>query len=252
MAVIISRRASYCPNFATAPIRLLIVTTNISNSIRVLTVDDDPMVLRFLSQYFAETEDIRVVAEARDGVEALSLLDTISVDIVLADICMPGMDGVELLHEVQKRPTPPLFVAITALDTDDTMIRVLASGGAGYIVKSAPPCTIIAALRDALEGGIAVSPRALKRLIKYISDVPQIPHSWNKTKDIYRLGSLKNTELAVLSHLCDGKSDAEISASLNYAESTVRKHVSRLISLFGVKSRLSLVVKVLHAKYMNH
>ncbi|MGP5724137.1 response regulator, partial [Corynebacterium casei] len=147
------------------------MTINFSNSIRVLIVDDDPMVLHFLGVYFETTEDIQVVAEARAGAEALSLLDNITVDIILADICMPNMDGLELLHEIQKRPNPPLFIAMTALDTDDTMLKVLADGGAGYIVKSARPCTIITALRDAVEGGITVSPRALKRLAKYLSDV---------------------------------------------------------------------------------
>ncbi|WP_193025624.1 response regulator [Corynebacterium casei] len=228
------------------------MTINFSNSIRVLIVDDDPMVLHFLGVYFETTEDIQVVAEARAGAEALSLLDNITVDIILADICMPNMDGLELLHEIQKRPNPPLFIAMTALDTDDTMLKVLADGGAGYIVKSARPCTIITALRDAVEGGITVSPRALKRLAKYLFDVPQIPYSCNADEHFPRLDSLKSTEKMVLRHLCDGKSDAEISELMNYAESTVRKHVSHLISLFEVKSRLSLVVKVLGTKYIDH
>ena len=138
--------------------------------VKVLLVDDDPEVLSSFRQYFATTKDIRVVAEAHDGVEALTVLDNVPLDIILADIHMPEMDGVTLLHEVRRRTDPPPFVAITAFDGDETMLRVLAGGGAGYIVKSSRPQAIISAVRDALTGGITVSPQALSRLVDYIPD----------------------------------------------------------------------------------
>ena len=225
------------------------VAPSSSNPIRVLIVDDDPLALSSLDAYFTEAQDIQVAAEARGGIEALSVLDKISVDIVLADIHMPEMDGVTLLHEINRRPNPPLFIAITALDTDETMLEVLAGGGAGYIVKSARPQTIVTALRDAVDGGTTVSPQALKRLVSYLSDSPKAPLSLNADGRILPFDSLTNVERTVLDYLCEGKSNAEIAQAMNYSESTVKKQVSHLISLFGVTSRLSLVVSALRAGY---
>lgn len=212
----------------------------------VLIVDDDPLVLSSLRQYFATTEDIRVVAEARDGVEALTALDSVNVDIILADIHMPEMDGVSLLHEVRRRVDPPAFVAITALDSDETMLKVLAGGGAGYIVKSSRPQAIITAVRDAVAGGTTVSPQALRRLVDYIpEEVPTpAPHQADLSS-VYE--SLTKAERQVLRHLCGGLSNAQIASAMNYSESTVKKHISHVISRFGASSRLSLAVMVIQS-----
>lgn len=217
---------------------------------RVLIVDDDPLVLSSLRSYFATTEDIYVVAEARDGLEALTTLDSLSVDLVLADIHMPTMDGVTLLHEIQRRREPPAFVAITALDTDSTMLEVLAGGGAGYIIKSSRPQAIITAVRDATAGGTAISPQALRRLVGYISDRPTTPKSPIKESST-TYDSLTDIEKRVLEHLCKGMSNAEIAKTMNYSESTVKKHVSKLISDFNVTSRLSLAVTVISSSSRN-
>lgn len=212
----------------------------------VLIVDDDPLVLSSFRQYFATTQDIRVVAEARDGIEALTALDNVNVDVVLADIHMPEMDGVTLLHEVQRRADPPAFVAITALDSDETMLKVLAGGGAGYIVKSSRPQAIITAVRDTVTGGTTVSPQALSRLVDYIpEEVPPLASRRADLSLVYE--SLTKAEGHVLRCLCDGLSNAEIASAMKYSEATVKKHVSHLISCFGATSRLSLVVMVIQS-----
>lgn len=218
-----------------------------SAAIWVMIVDDDPIMLKALRTYFSSTSDIRVVAEAYDGTEALALLDSVEVDIVLADIHMPEMDGVTLLHHIRKREDPPVFVAITALDTDDTMLEVLSGGGAGYIVKSSRPQTIITAVRDAVEGGTAVSPHALKRLVGHI---PHGDFARNSSRASSPFSTLSTPEVKVLKLLCDGKSNAEICETLGFSESTVKKHVSNLIATFGVKSRLSLAVTTIRAGYL--
>lgn len=212
----------------------------------VLIVDDDPLVLSSFRQYFDTTEDIRIVAEARDGVEALTALDNVNVDIILADIHMPEMDGVTLLREVQRRVDPPAFVAITALDSDETMLKVLAGGGAGYIVKSSRPQSIITAVRDAVVGGTTVSPQALRRLIDYIPE--EAPTPVPRQADLSPVyESLTKVERRVLQHLCEGLSNAEIASAMKYSEATVKKHISHLISWFGVTSRLSLAVIVIQS-----
>ncbi|WP_236592680.1 response regulator [Corynebacterium striatum] len=213
---------------------------------RVLIVDDDPLVLHSFRQYFATTEDIRVVAEAHNGIEALTAIDSVNVDIVLADIHMPEMDGVTLLQEVQRRLSPPVFVAITALDSDETMLKVLAGGGAGYIIKSSRPQAIITAVREAMTGGTTVSPQALNRLIKYIPGkvlTPAFPQT--NLSPVYE--RLTKAETHVLQYICQGLSNAEIASAMKYSEATVKKHVSHLIACFGVTSRLSLAITVIQS-----
>lgn len=214
----------------------------------VLVVDDDPIVLAALRQYFSSTDDIRIVAEATNGVEALTLLNNVSVDVVLADIHMPEMDGVTLLREIQRRSNPPAFVAITALDADDSMLKVLAGGGVGYIIKSARPQEIISAVREAADGGTTVSPQAMTRLVDYIpAERPPEDPVLTQLGPVY--AKLTGVEKRVLGHLCEGLSNAEIAHVLNYSEATVKKHVSQLIGQFGVSSRLSLAVTAIRSGF---
>ena len=215
--------------------------------VKVLLVDDDPEVLSSFRQYFATTKDIRVVAEAHDGVEALTVLDNVLLDIILADIHMPEMDGVTLLHEVRRRTDPPPFVAITAFDGYETMLRVLAGGGAGYIVKNSRPQAIISAVRDALTGGITVSPQALSRLVDYIPD--KVPASAAHRADSFSAyQDLTKVEARILHYICQGLSNAESASAMKYSEATVKKHVSHLIARFGATSRLSLAITVIQSK----
>ncbi|WP_408911318.1 response regulator [Corynebacterium gottingense] len=215
--------------------------------VKVLLVDDDPEVLSSFRQYFATTKDIRVVAEAHDGVEALTVLDNVPLDIILADIHMPEMDGVKLLHEVRRRTDPPPFVAITAFDGDETMLRVLAGGGAGYIVKSSRPQAIISAVRDALTGGITVSPQALSRLVDYIPDNVSAS-AVHRADSFSAYKDLTKVEARILHYICQGLSNAEIASAMKYSEATVKKHVSHLIARFGATSRLSLAITVIQSK----
>lgn len=210
----------------------------------MLLVDDDPIVRSSLKSYFASTSDIRVIAEACDGIEALEFLRAVSIDVVVADIHMPTMDGIALLRRIRQEQQPPVFVAITALDSDSTMLEVLASGGAGYIIKSSKPQAIISAVRDAMSGGTTVSPQALKRLVGHVAGVPLAPNSTDMERvQVYH--ELTGVEKDVLKHLCEGSSNSEIARAMNYSESTVKKQMSKLIALFGVSSRLKLAVTII-------
>lgn len=208
-----------------------------SRPTRILIVDDDPLVLASLRAYFGTADDIEVVGEASNGREALDALAAKDIDLVLSDIHMPEMDGVSLLHEVKQIQNPPVFVAMTGFDTDETMLQTLTSGAAGYIIKSSKPREIIESVRDAMSGGTSVSPQCLSRLVDYIPnrEVAALRASQKQVR-------LTDAEERVLSLLCDGLSNAEIAQKTQYAESTVKKHVSHLISYFGANSRLSLVV----------
>lgn len=216
------------------------------SGIRVLLVDDAPLIISSFQTYLATTNDIEVVATAQNGKEALAVLETVDVDLVLADIHMPEMDGVTLLREIKFREKQPIFVAITALDSDRTMLKVLAMGGAGYIVKSATPQSIINAIRDAVAGGTTVSPKAMRRLTDYIPSEVPIPSV--KEAELERISqSLTKIEKRVLQHLCEGLSNVEIATAMNYSEGTIKRHLSNLISYFAVSSRLKLAITVVES-----
>ncbi|RNE48044.1 LuxR C-terminal-related transcriptional regulator [Corynebacterium alimapuense] len=129
------------------------------------------------------------------------------------------------------------------------MLKILAGGGAGYIVKSARPQAIITALRDAVSGGTTVSPQALSRLVDYIPNKDVSPSRTSKTSPIYE--NLTLVEKDVLEHLCQGMSNADIAATMRYSEATVKKYISYLISHFGVTSRLSLAVSAIQSGHVN-
>lgn len=209
--------------------------------IRVFLVDDDPLVRDVLTRYFHNTDDITVVGTASNGAEALKLIEPAEVDIVLSDVHMPQMDGATLLKNLAQRPHTPAFLAITSLENDRAMLDVLAHGGRGYILKSQPPEEIILSVRQAVTGGTVVSPAAMNKLVQYIAPEPVRPTP-------ARTGlpqGITDTESAVLDLLCEGLSNADIAKRLNYSESTVKKQVSHLLTLFDVTSRLDLVVTVL-------
>ncbi|AKK07117.1 two component transcriptional regulator, LuxR family [Corynebacterium mustelae] len=224
------------------------------NLIKVLLVDDDPLVLSSIEQYFSITSRIEVAATTNSGAEALEFLNNHAVDVVLADIHMPLMDGVTLLSEVMDRPNPPIFIAITALDRDDVMLKILQSGGSGYVLKSQRPQEIIKAVFDAVEGGTIVAPHALNRLVQYL---PQTGSAGSANSGSLNSGSfwvpgfekITKTERDILELLCRGMSNVQIANELHYAQSTVKKHISNIMLVFDAKTRLELVTKVLNPEH---
>lgn len=214
--------------------------------IRVFLVDDDPLVRDVLNRYLTSADGIDVVGTASSGPEALEVINAEDVDLVLSDVYMPEMDGPTLLAHLNERPHTPAFLAITSLENDRKMLDVLAQGGRGYILKSQPPEEIILSVRQAVNGGTVVSPAAMTNLVRYLSpdDKPAEPATPQRT---YPEG-INDAEIDVLELLCEGLSNSDIARRLNYSESTVKKQVSHLIKLYGVSSRLDLVVHVLGGK----
>lgn len=223
----------------------------IGQCLKVLLVDDDPLVLDTLGKYFATTHDIEVVASVSNGAEALAALDRLErVDIILADIHMPTMDGPSLLAEVRKRPNPPVFLAVTAFDSDRAMLQILRLGGAGFILKSQRPASIIEAVREVSTGGMVVSPQSMVQLVKHLG-ADAAPTKHDPIREAMKLTTLTDGERQVLNLLCRGYSNAEICELLLVSNSTVKKHVSSLLVKFGATSRLNLVVRVLGAEYFD-
>lgn len=222
-----------------------------NSPVNVLLVDDNPLVLSSFRHYFNTTDDISVVAEASNGEEALQRLREHEIDVVLADIHMPTMDGPTLLENINKLDRQPIFIAVTAFDSDRTMLRILRHGGAGYVLKSERPQVLIDAVRSAADGGMVVSPQAMTRLAAHLRDDAGTDASprVDPIGEAMKLQTLTPSERNVLVLLCQGMSNSEIAEQLAYSESTIKKYVSHIMEQFGATSRLNLVVKVLNAEY---
>ena len=225
--------------------------TTSENPIRVFLVDDDPLVREVLKSYLDSAEGITVVATASDGSEALERIPELDVDVVLSDVYMQHMGGAELLRNLDARGAAPAFLAISSLDNDSAMLDILDHGGRGYILKSQPREEIILSVRQAVAGGTVISPAAMNKLLPHLSQreaqAPQAaPERPKAALDVP--AGVSDTEQKVLELLCDGLSNADIAKHLNYSESTVKKMVSKLLSAYGVSSRLDLVVTVLNGR----
>ena len=226
--------------------------TTSESPIRVFLVDDDPLVREVLKSYLDSAEGITVVATASDGTEALERIPELDVDVVLSDVYMQHMGGAELLRNLDARGAAPAFLAISSLDNDTAMLDILDHGGRGYILKSQPREEIILSVRQAVAGGTVISPAAMNKLLPHLSQrEPQVPHNDREARPEAAIdvpAGVSVTEQKVLELLCDGLSNADIAKRLNYSESTVKKMVSKLLSMYGVSSRLDLVVTVLNGR----
>lgn len=201
----------------------------------ILLVEDDAAIRESLPLYFTTTEDLKVVATAPDGRAALQWLEDNKCDIVLSDIHMPDMDGIELLSRLNRLAQPPIFVAMTAFDTDETMLEVLTQGAAGYIIKGETPQGMIQAVYDALSGGTSLSPECVRRLIER--------SPWTMSRSGSVADQLTRTEESIIRKLAQGKTNKQIGEELFYSEAYIKKVISSLLQKFEVQSRIELVLK---------
>lgn len=226
--------------------------TTPESPIRVFLVDDDPLVREVLKSYLDSADGINVVETASDGSEALERIPELDVDVVLSDVYMQHMGGAELLRNLVARGAAPAFLAISSLDNDSAMLDILDHGGRGYILKSQPREEIILSVRQAVAGGTVISPAAMNKLLPHLSQreakTPKAAQNAHSNAAISVPPGVSDIEQRVLELLCDGLSNADIAKRLNYSESTVKKMVSKLLSAYGVSSRLDLVVTVLNGR----
>ena len=215
----------------------------------LLLVDDDPLVLEALGHYFATAEDMEVRATAENGKDALEQLKANDIDAVIADVHMPEMDGTVLLREINKLEDPPVFIAMTAMDNDDTLKEVMSHKAAAYILKSSKPAYIQDTVREAVRGGTVVAPQSLTRLFQQMPELHTDDDAAAAPNHAPEAPTISPAQERILNLVCEGKSNEEIATSTHYAAGTVKKYVSSLLSEFHAKSRLELAVKALKAGY---
>jgi DNA-binding NarL/FixJ family response regulator len=196
--------------------------------IRVLIVDDHPVVRDGLFAILSTQPDFTIVGQAASGEEAVRLADTQRPDVILLDLEMPGMDGVAALQQIKlARPTMEAIV-LTAFDTDERILSAVKAGARGYLLKGAPREEIFAAIRVVSQGGSLLQPVVASRLLHHIARNSEKP-------------SLTRREREVLSLLAQGKTNKEIAESLVISERTVKYHVSSILAKLGAGNRTEAV-----------
>jgi DNA-binding NarL/FixJ family response regulator len=209
--------------------------------IRVLLVDDDPLVRSALSLMLGGQADIEVVGEAGDGQTGVDLVGALDPDVVLMDIRMPGMDGLEATRQIHAGEAPPSVVVLTTFDADEHVVRAVAAGADGFLLKDTPPGDIVGAIRTVAAGDAMMSPSATRSLVARLRS----GSTDRSTVAAQRLTVLTERELEVAVCVGRGLSNSEIAAELYLSIPTVKSHVSRLLTKLGSTNRVQ-VAMVIH------
>lgn len=207
-------------------------------SIRVVVVDDQALVRGGFSMVLGHQADIEVVAEAGNGLEAIEAARVHQPDVILMDIRMPGMDGLEATSIIlQEADWPVRIMILTTFDADEYVYRALRAGASGFVLKDIPPEDLISAVRAVADGGALLSPTITRRLIGRFASGLAIDTGLSS-----RLESLTGRERDVLASVARGLSNTEISETLFIGGTTVKSHVSSILSKLGLRDRAQAVV----------
>ncbi|QYC39303.1 Response regulator protein VraR [Nonomuraea coxensis DSM 45129] len=199
--------------------------------IRVMLVDDQELLRAGFRMVLGAQPDIEVVAEAADGAAALELLATTEVDVVLMDVRMPHLDGVEATRRIDG----PKVLILTTFDLDEYAFAAIKAGAAGFLLKDVPPDDLVSAIRHVHAGDSVVAPTTLRRMLDRFA--AQLPSA-----EPVAAAELTPREREVLLSVARGLSNAEIAARLEVAEATVKTHLGRVLAKLGLRDRAQVVV----------
>jgi len=206
--------------------------------IRTLVADDQALVRGGLRAMLEARDDIEVVGEAADGAEAVEQARMRRPDVVLMDIRMPRMDGIEATRRLVDGPAPtPHVVILTTFDLDEYVYEALRAGAAGFLLKDTSPARLADGIRVVAAGEALLAPTVTRRLVAHFVRRPTAPLAAGSTFD-----ELTPRELDILLHVARGRSNAEIAAELFLSEATVKTHVTRVFSKLGLRGRVQAVV----------
>ena len=199
-----------------------------SNPIRVFITEDHAIVRKGISALLALEPDIEVVGEAGNGREAVSGIESTRPDVILMDLVMPEMDGIEAIQQVVARQPQARILVLTSFATDDKVFPAIKAGALGYLLKDSEPRDVVDAIRQVHRGESSLHPRIARKLMQELSRPPEQP----PTPD-----PLTEREMEVLRLVAQGKSNREIADDLTVTEGTVRVHVSTILSKLHLASR---------------
>ncbi|MFD5895692.1 MULTISPECIES: response regulator [unclassified Streptomyces] len=209
-------------------------------SIRVMLVDDQVLLRTGFRMVLAAQPDMEVVAEAGDGAEAIENLRGTAVDVVLMDVRMPRLDGVEATRRICAEPDPPKVLILTTFDLDEYAFSGLKAGASGFMLKDVPPSELLTAIRAVHSGDAVVAPSTTRRLLDRFSAM--LPSGKENGAATGALERLTGREREVMLLVAQGLSNGEIAARLVLSEATVKTHVGRILTKLGLRDRVQVVV----------
>ena len=203
--------------------------------IRVLLADDEELVRSGLRMILAAEPDIDVIAEAADGATAVARARELSPDVVLMDIKMPGLDGIDATRRIVAVPSPPKVVILTTFDRSKLVFDALGAGASGFLLKDTPTTQLVGGIRAVTRGEELLAPSITRRLIEEFTQTSRLPPPPGYDR-------LTEREREVLVLVSRGLSNAEISRDLYVSVQTVKTHVARILAKLGLRDRIQAVV----------
>ena len=197
--------------------------------IKVLIVDDHVMVRKGIKALLSEYEDITVIGEAADGLKAIDMVEALKPDVVLIDLAMPVMEGIEAIKRIIAIQPDQHIIVLTSYTGDDKLIPAIKAGAMGYLVKDAQPEELVQSIRDVYSGEPSVNTNIAWKFLRKMSGAEPTKRSAEE---------LSERETEVLRLLTMGKTDKEIAEHLVLTEVTIRTHISRILTKLGLKNRV--------------
>ncbi len=217
-------------------------------TVRIVLADDQALLRKGFRMILEAEDDLEIVGEAADGADAVRLVELYKPDVVLMDVRMPVLDGIEATRAIAAA-TPgdeTRVLILTTFDLDEYAFSALRAGASGFLLKDVPPAELVSAIRTVARGDAVVSPRIPRRLLEeYADTLPDLsdgPPSPVVGAEHAALAQLTEREREVLLAVADGLSNAEIAGRLYVSEATVKSHVGRLLAKLGLRDRVQAVV----------
>jgi len=210
-------------------------------AISVLLVDDEPLLRLGFRLVLDSQSDMSVVGEAADGAAAVRKVAEFDPDVVLMDVRMPGMDGIDATRQIVRDHARSRVLILTTFDLDEYAFAGLRAGASGFLLKNVPPEDLLSAIRTVAGGDAVVAPRVTRRLLDTMAH--RLPDRRGDDQDQDpALARLTEREREVLLHIAQGLSNAEIAQTLSVSEATVKSHVGRMLSKLELRDRVQAVV----------
>ncbi len=211
--------------------------------VRLLLVDDQPLLRMGFRLVLDDEADLTVVGEAGDGTEALRQVAALQPDVVLMDVRMPGMNGIEATERIVASGSASRVLILTTFDLDEYAFAALRAGASGFLLKDARPAELTGAIRAVATGDAVVSPRVTRRMLElFAEELPGGADAPAAAREDPRIGDLTQREREVLLAVAEGLSNAEVAERLFLSEATVKTHVGRILAKLGVRDRVQAVV----------
>lgn len=216
-----------------------------NDPVRLMLVDDQELVRAGLAMVLDSCDDLTVVAQAGDGEAALASLETTGVDVVLMDVRMPGLDGIEATRRAVERHPDLRVIVLTTFDLDESVTAAIAAGASGFLLKGVAPQFLIDAVRTVHRGDSVIDPVSTRRLVR--ATAPLLGDGRPEPDAAVALDELTPREREVLVLVGEGRSNAEIAEGLVVSEATVKTHIGHLLAKTQSRDRVQLVVLAFRA-----